>query len=147
MPQGNNLPNLPQSLLDDISARQGEDVATECLIGVSQKAASLKVDLFNRSLLLNQLQEGEVRDVARLSSLGLKYAGSWLSVVPSPALGLHLRPAEFVPMLRYIDLVFKCTQVKVCVLLVESQVTKWEITPSPVLDEKIELLDTTYCEI
>ena len=74
--QGNNLPNLPQSLLDDISARQGEDVATESLIGVSQKAASLKVDLFNRSLLLNQLQEGEVRDVARLSSLGLKYAGS-----------------------------------------------------------------------
>ena len=99
--QDNNLPNLPQPLLDDISARQGEDVATECLIGVSQKAASLKVDLFNRSLLLNQLQEGEVRDVARLSSLGLKYAGSWLSVVPSPALGLHLRPAEFVPMLRY----------------------------------------------
>ena len=101
VPQGNNLPNLPQSLLDDISARQGEDVATESLIGVSQKAASLKVDLFNRSLLLNQLQEGEVRDVARLSSLGLKYACSWLSVVPSPALGLHLRPAEFVPMLRY----------------------------------------------
>ena len=99
--QGNNLPNLPQPLLDDISARQGEDVATESLIGVSQKAASLKVDLFNRSLLLNQLQEGEVRDVARLSSLGLKYAGSWLSVVPSLALGLHLRPAEFVPMLRY----------------------------------------------
>ena len=99
--QDNNLPNLPQPLLDDISARQGEDIATECLIGVSQKAASLKVDLFNRSLLLNQLQEGEVRDVARLSSLGLKYAGSWLSVVPSPALGLHLRPAEFVPMLRY----------------------------------------------
>ena len=70
--QDNNLPNLPQPLLDDISARQGEDIATECLIGVSQKAASLKVDLFNRSLLLNQLQEGEVRDVARLSSLGLK---------------------------------------------------------------------------
>ena len=55
MRQDNNLPNLPQSLLDDISARQGEDVATESLIGVSQKAASLKVDLFNRSLLLNQL--------------------------------------------------------------------------------------------
>ena len=96
-----NLPDLPQLLLADISAKQGEDVVTESLIGVSQKAASLKVDLFNRSLLLNQLQEGNVRDLARLTSLGLKYAGSWLSVVPSPALGLHLRPAEFVPIVRY----------------------------------------------
>ena len=96
-----NLPDLPQLLLADIFAKQGEDVVTESLIGVSQKAASLKVDLFNRSLLLNQLQEGNVRDLARLTSLGLKYAGSWLSVVPSPALGLHLRPAEFVPIVRY----------------------------------------------
>ena len=96
-----NLPDLPQLLLADISAKQGEDVVTESLIGVSQKATSLKVDLFNRSLLLNQLQEGNVRDLARLTSLGLKYAGSWLSVVPSPALGLHLRPAEFVPIVRY----------------------------------------------
>ena len=67
----------------------------------SQKAASVKVDLLNQSLLLNQLQEGNARDLARLSSLGLKYAGSWLSVVPSPALGLHLRPAEFVPIVRW----------------------------------------------
>ena len=67
----------------------------------SQKAASVKVDLLNQSLLLNQLQEGNARDLARLSSLGLKYAGSWLSVVPSPALGLHLRPAELVPIVRY----------------------------------------------
>ena len=96
-----NLPNLPQPLLDDISARQGEAVATEGLIGVSQKAASVKVDLLNQSLLLNQIQEGNDRDLARLSSLGLKYAGSWLSVVPSPALGLHLRPTEFVPIVRY----------------------------------------------
>ena len=66
----------------------------------SQKAASVKVDFHNQSLL-NQLQEGNARDLARLSSLGLKYAGSWLSAVPSPALGLHLRPAEFVPIVRY----------------------------------------------
>ena len=52
----------------------------------SQKAASVNVDLLNQSLLLNQLQEGNARDLARLSSLGLKYAGSWLSAVPSPAL-------------------------------------------------------------
>ena len=67
----------------------------------SQKAASVKVDFLNQSLLLNQLQEGNARDLARLSSLGLKYAGSWLSAVPSPALGLHLCPAEFVPIVRW----------------------------------------------
>ena len=36
-----------------------------------------------------------------MSSLGLPHAGDWLSVVPSPALGLHLKPAEFVPSLKY----------------------------------------------
>ena len=36
-----------------------------------------------------------------MASLGLPQAGSWLSVVPSPPLGLHLRPAEFVPVLKY----------------------------------------------
>ena len=36
-----------------------------------------------------------------MASLGLPHAGSWLSVVPSPSLGLHLRPAEFVPILKY----------------------------------------------
>ena len=42
-----------------------------------------------------------MREIARLASLGLPHAGSWLSVVPSPALGLHLRPAEFIPVLKY----------------------------------------------
>ena len=34
-------------------------------------------------------------------SLGLPRAGDWLTAVPMPALGLHLRPAEFVPCLKY----------------------------------------------
>ena len=63
---------------------------------------SLKVDLRNQSLLQQHIsEEGEVREIARLASLGLPHAGSWLSVVPSPALGLHLRPAEFIPVLKY----------------------------------------------
>ena len=78
----------------------GEEVTT--LTGVSQKHASLKVDLRNQSLLHQHIsEEGEVREIARLASLGLPHAGSWLSVVPSPALGLHLRPAEFIPVLKY----------------------------------------------
>ena len=36
-----------------------------------------------------------------MSSLGLPHAGSWLSVVPSPALGLHLRASEFIPAVKY----------------------------------------------
>ena len=42
-----------------------------------------------------------MRDTARLASLGLPHAGDWLNVVPSPALGLHLRPAEFTVSVKY----------------------------------------------
>ena len=95
-------PSLPQSVLEDISAKQGEDIETASLVGVTQKAASLKVDLLNQSLLINHItEEGEAREAARMASLGLPHAGSWLRVVPSPALGLHLRAAEFVPSLKY----------------------------------------------
>ena len=44
-------PSLPQSVLEDISAKQGEDIETASLVGVTQKAASLKVDLLNQSLI------------------------------------------------------------------------------------------------
>ena len=42
-----------------------------------------------------------MREIARMASLGLPHASSWLSVVPSPSLGLHLRAAEFIPVLKY----------------------------------------------
>ena len=75
---------------------------TEVSLKKSQKEASLKVDLLNQSLLLQHFnEEGEVREIARMASLGLPRAGNWLSVVPSPALGLHLRTAEFIPVLKY----------------------------------------------
>ena len=95
-------PRLPQPLLDLISAKTGEEASVESLTGVSQKMASLKVDLLNQSLLLQQItEEGEAREIARMASLGLPHAGSFLSVVPSPSLGLHLRAAEFIPVLKY----------------------------------------------
>lgn len=43
----------------------------------------------------------EVRDKARLNSLGVPRAGDWLNTVPCKALGLHLRPLEFVTMALY----------------------------------------------
>ena len=42
-----------------------------------------------------------MRDVARLRSLVLPHAGDWLCVVPSPALGLHLRTVEFIVSIKY----------------------------------------------
>ena len=98
------LPTLPLPLLEDITAKQGGEtvVTVESLVGVSQKMASLKVDQKNKSFLSNLIaEEGNTRDIARFSSLGLPHSGSWLSVVPSPPLGLHLRPAEFIPILKY----------------------------------------------
>ena len=95
-------PSLPQPVLDRITLKQGDQASTESLTGVSQKASSLKVDLFNQSILLNNLnEEGLVREIARLRSLGLPRAGDFLSVIPMPALGLHLRAPEFVPCLKY----------------------------------------------
>ena len=76
-------PSLPQPVLDKISLKMGEQATTESLTGVSQKAASLKVDLLNQSILLNHIiEEGQVSKTARLRSLGL-----------------HLRATEFVPCL------------------------------------------------
>ena len=94
--------SLPQHLLDSISARQGEPASTESLEGVTQKMASLKVDLSNQSSLLNHFNaEGNTREIARMASLGLPHASDWLSVCPSPALGLHLRGPEFILALKY----------------------------------------------
>ena len=93
---------LPQPLLDAISARQGDEATTESLTGVTQKMASLKIDQQNQLLLLNYYSmEGDVREIARLASVGLQHAGDWLSVNPNPALGLHLRGPEFTLPLKY----------------------------------------------
>ena len=42
-----------------------------------------------------------MREMARLASLGLPYAGAWLEAVPILALGLYLQPSEFVLATRY----------------------------------------------
>ena len=45
--------------------------------------------------------EGNIREIARITSLSLPYAGAWLETVPIPALGLYLQPSEFVQAIRY----------------------------------------------
>ena len=75
----------------------GEEASVSVLRGVTHREVSLKIDLNNLKLLTNHISGLEItRDIARLASLGLPHAGDWLNVVPSPSLGLHLCPPEFI---------------------------------------------------
>ena len=95
------IPSLELSPLSTVGALEHlskvlevEDaVSLESVDGISQKELSLRVD----DKLYNELIEAAetVRDKARLASVELPHAGDWLYVVPSPALGLQLRPPEF----------------------------------------------------
>ena len=94
--------SIPSALLDHLSVGMGEDATVASLQGVSQREVSLKIDLHNLQLHTDHITElGVTRDIARLASLGLPHAGDWLNVVPSPALGLHLRPTEFIVSVKY----------------------------------------------
>ena len=76
---------------------------SEFFSGIGQRAVSVKIDLQNKELLAKKVHDqGCVRDIARLASVGIKnsHAGDWLTVVPSPGLGLLLQPQEFVAALR-----------------------------------------------
>ena len=76
---------------------EDEEVSQEALAGQKQKVVSAKIDLNNKTILLAHIAEsGDEREIARLSSLCLPQAGAWLTCTPLPALGLHLRGAEFV---------------------------------------------------
>ena len=93
---------LPQQLLEEVSLRTGESAGVEELWGMSQKMLSFKVDQHNLSFLTQQLEEGrDVREAARLKSLGLPYSGAWLLTPPISALGLQLKPSEFTLAARY----------------------------------------------
>ena len=87
---------LPHQLIEALSAAQGEEVQEVELVGVPQRHISSKIDLYQLHCLNDGVGEGEVREQARLSSLALPHAGDWLSTAPLTALGLHLRPPEFV---------------------------------------------------
>ena len=60
---------------------------------MTQKMISLEID---KNLKVRLAQSStDKRDKARIASLGLQHAGDWLNVIPSPVLGLHVRPQEF----------------------------------------------------
>ena len=66
-----------------------------------QRQLGIRVDKRQEKQLLESVEEGDTEEMARLKSLTLPHAGDWLNVVPSTALGLHLRPQEFVMVARY----------------------------------------------
>ena len=67
---------------------------------------STKIDLQNKQLFADQVQGAGEREVARVTSLSLPYAGAWLTCAPIPALGLHMRGPEFVVVVKFrLDLV------------------------------------------
>ena len=92
---------LSPQLLALLSASQGEEIVEEDLMGVSQKQISYKVDLHQQQVWQQDFGEDEVRERARIASVSLPHAGDWLVVAPLVALGLHLRPAEFVLVVKY----------------------------------------------
>ena len=92
---------LPVQLVESLAATLGEEVREEELVGVTQKQLAVKVDLRQQRLLQEQIGEDEVRERARMASLSLPHAGDWLNTAPLTALGLHLRPAEFVLVAKY----------------------------------------------
>ena len=70
-----------------------DELAPEEVAGMTQKLISLEIDKNLKARLIQSLPDR--RDKARLASLGLQHAGDWLNVIPSPVLGLHVRPQEF----------------------------------------------------
>ena len=65
----------------------------------SQKVISHTIDSHIHQQLATSMTE--VRDKARLNSLGVPRSSDWLNTLPSKALGLHLKPLEFTTMVRY----------------------------------------------
>ena len=94
--------DLSDDLLHHLSQLTGEEMSLISLRSQPQKTVSLKIDLQNHQQLSNEIKEqGVSRDIARLGSLGLRHAGDWLNVVPSPSLGLQMRPTEFIISVKY----------------------------------------------
>ena len=78
--------------MDRLNEMTGREDTEQSLEGATQREVNLAVDRKDHEDLSILIEEsGSIRDEARLGSLGLPNAGSWLNVIPSPAL-VHLKP-------------------------------------------------------
>ena len=88
--------------MDRLNEKTGREDTVVSLEGAPQREISLAIDMKNQEELSTIIEDsGSTRDMARLGSLGLPNAGSWLNVIPSPALALNLQPAEFIVAVKY----------------------------------------------
>ena len=88
--------------MDRLNETTGREDTLESLEGVTQREICLAVDMKNHGELFILIEDsGSIQDKARLGSLGLAKAGSWLNFVPSPALSLNLQPAELIVAVKY----------------------------------------------
>ena len=94
-------PALSPRLLAALSEAQEEEALVADLVGMNQHQISAKVDLHQQQLLLQGVGEDELRELARLGSVCLPHSGDWLNTAPLTALGLHLRPMEFILAVKY----------------------------------------------
>ena len=95
-------PIVTAHMLQRLTERTGEEESIACLQGVTQRQISVRIDQHKqKTFLTHTTNSGSVRDQARLNSLGLANSGVWLNVLPSPMLGLHLKPAEFNVCVKY----------------------------------------------
>ena len=85
--------------LDLLNSKVEEPFSIQSFQHTRQKVVSHSVDLFTLQKLAASMQED--RDKVRLNSLGMMRAGDWLNTVPSKALGLHMRPLEFLTSVKY----------------------------------------------
>ena len=92
---------LEQPILEMLSKQMDEEVTTESLEGKTQKMVSFQIDATNQRLHSIHIEAKGERETARMASLGLSHAGDWLNCPPIPALGLHLRGAEFVIAVKF----------------------------------------------
>ena len=92
---------LSPILLEALTSAMGEEAKEEELVDIPQRKLGLKVDREQQRKREEMAEDGNSEEKARLKSLTLPHSGDWLNVVPSTALGLHLRPQEFVLVARY----------------------------------------------
>ena len=91
LPHGNVQVDIDSAMA--LLREKVDELAPEMIPEMTQKMISYEID---KNLKLGLVQSlSDRRDKARLASLGLLHAGDWLNVIPSPVLGLHIRPQEF----------------------------------------------------
>ena len=84
-------PTITAEMLERLQATTGREDSIRSLQGLTQKEMSLSIDMKNLHDFSTSISDsGNIRHKARLGSLGLPNSGSWLNVIPSPTLGLHL---------------------------------------------------------